>query len=99
MKCSPEELVKFKTKIQQQIGPNVVITSHFMERLAERSSSLAEFATLLAITRDILKDKMCVIAYQSVLNNGVTRVKLTTDFKMVCYCNVAAMKLVVKTVY
>lgn len=99
MKCTPEELVKFKNKIQQQLGPNVVLTKHFMERLAERSSSLAEFTTILITARDILKDKMCVIAYQSVVNNGVTRVKLMSDFKMVCYCNVAAMKLIVKTVY
>lgn len=99
MQVSPELVTKSRLKLQAGVGPLVNITKHFIERLFERSRDLEEFAVALKAARDILKNELCVIAYQSVVNNGVTRVNLTKYLKMVCLTDVTTMKLVIKTVY
>jgi len=99
MRMSDSELTKFQTSLQQQVGPLVLVTFHFIKRLAERTLDLEEFALTFKSARDILKDRMCVIAYQSVVNNGVTRVTITSRAKMVCFTDETRMKLILRTIY
>jgi hypothetical protein len=99
MNFSQEQVNRFQLRLQGIVDSRVVVSKHFIERLFERSRDIEEFAAAIKNARDILNDKMCVIIYQSVVNNGVTRVDLTRHLKMVCHMNLDSMKLIIKTVY
>lgn len=87
----------YQGALQDGLGPLVYVSLHVIERLLERVPKDKMEQTIKVIIRT-LKSKLCMIAYESVVAGSPIRVKVN-DFRIVCWTDTEAKKLVLKTIY
>lgn len=98
MRSSAKNIVEcYQSALQKGLGPLVVVTKHLIERLIERVP-LSEMDVVIKQIVKRIKTDLCVIAYESVVVGNAIRIRVA-NFKLVCWTNVDAQKLVLRTIY
>lgn len=98
MKLPENTLVKLRNRLILLSPSHIYFSKHFIERLVLRSYDIEVLKETSNQIIKVLKDKMCVIIYQSVVNNGVTRVTVN-DRKLVCFFDEVKNQLIIRTIY